>query len=88
MSTPLKYEGLFDIGQRIRAYEFNPSDVEGIEAYLEGEIKELVDHPFKAYKILCDTSTGVKRLVGKLINIPMERETAEFDGRIVLSARN
>ncbi len=54
----------------------------------QGSIQALVSHPFKAYQILCDTSTSAERLVGKLVNIPMERETAEFDGRIVLSARN
>ena len=88
MSTQLKFEGLFGVGQRIRANDYNPSEVDGIEVYLEGSIQALVSHPFKAYQILCDTSTSAERLVGKLVNIPMERETAEFDGRIVLSARN
>lgn len=77
-----KFEGCFSVGERIRAYDYNPSLMEGKEVFLEGEIIDVVDHPIKAYKVLCDKCTFLNR-EGKEIIVPMEIASFEFDGRIV-----
>lgn len=84
MKKKLKFEGKFSVGQKIRAYDYNPEEIDGNEVFAEGEILSIVTEPFFAYKIRCTLCTGYGR-EGKEIHIPMERATAEFDGRIILS---
>ena len=81
--TKLKFEGLFPIGSTIRNYDYDPNLVEGRKVFAEGEITDIVEFPFKAYKILCEVCTGYGR-VGKTILVPMEISSHEFDGRIEL----
>jgi len=81
-TTLLKFEGLFDVGQKIRAYDYNPDDVSGREIYAEGEIVSIEEFPIKSYRILCEVCTGPNR-ESKYIYIPMEISSSEFDSRIV-----
>jgi hypothetical protein len=78
----VKFEGLFEVGQRIRAYDYNPALVEGRQVFLEGCVVGIVNAPFRAYVVECDICTGYGR-VGKQINVPMEVAANEFDGRII-----
>jgi hypothetical protein len=84
MTRKLKFEGVFSVGQRIRGYDYDPKEIEGNEVFAEGLIIAIENMPFRAYRILCTLCTGYGR-EGKEICIPMERATAEFDGRIVLA---
>jgi hypothetical protein len=73
---------LFEVGQRIRAYDYNPLLVEGREVFLEGSVVGFVNAPFRAYVVECDICTGYGR-VGKQINVPVAVAANEFDGRII-----
>jgi hypothetical protein len=81
----LKYEGMFQVGQRIRAYDYDPSEMpEGTEVYVEGVVDKIVTRPWKGYQVTCDLCTHMGR-EGLVIIVPMERNSNEFEQRIVLA---
>lgn len=80
----LKYEGKFEIGQRIRAYDYNPDDMdEGTHVYVEGVIEKILDEPWRGYLITVDVCTHMGR-TGQPVLVPMERDRHEFDNRVML----
>lgn len=83
----LKYQGLFEVGQRIRAYDYSPDEVGGRHVFSQGVITEIVEFPYLAYRIKCEQCTYSGR-TGKTLEIPMEKSSHEFDNRIILVIEN
>lgn len=69
-------------GQRLRAYDYNPENMDGVEVYCEGVILERIEAPFLGWLITCDNCTGNYR-VGKTLTIPQHIASHEFDGRVI-----
>lgn len=81
----LKFEGKFEKGQRIRAYDYDPKKMPGgTHVYVEGVIEKVIGPPFNAYQITCDVCTHMDR-VGEVCLIPLEIDSHEFDQRIILA---
>jgi hypothetical protein len=78
----LKFEGLFEVGQKIRAYDYDPVYTGDDPMYLEGEVLGIDKVPYLSYRVKVDTCTGYGRQ-GKEIFVPMEISSHEFDGRII-----
>ena len=78
----LKFEGCFEVSQRVRVYDYDPKFVDGEEVYFEGVVDSIVLAPVKAYMVDCDKCTGSFR-EGVCIFVPMELTSNEFDSRII-----
>ena len=90
----LKFEG-FEIGQRIRAHDFQPrEETVGSVMFVEGEIQRIVpaeELGFKAYEIIVDKDfyhqdgflTGENSRIGNAIFVPMET-SLDFENRVEL----
>lgn len=81
----LKYENSFEIGDRIRAYDFQPMEGRN-ECYLEGVIVDTTTEPgYRAFVVECDTDVfdGLMHdtRIGHKIFVPMETSN-DYDGRI------
>lgn len=83
----LKYEGLFEVGQTIRVYDYNPDAIGGRQVFSQGVITDIIKFPFMAYRIKCERCTYSGR-IGKVLDIPMEKASHEFDNRILLVAEH
>ena len=79
----LKFEG-FEVGQRIKAYDFKP--FEGREEnYVLGKIIEIVTHyGAKCYLIAVEEDTMRKAGARTEVFVPMEVAFMEYDERISL----
>tara|TARA_Y100000310_G_scaffold213638_2_gene214586 strand:- start:2131 stop:2385 length:255 start_codon:yes stop_codon:yes gene_type:complete len=77
-----KFEGLVEVGERIRAYDYNPLLMGGKKVYLEGKVISIVEKPYKAYRVMCDKCNFFGR-EGQKVLVPMEIAVAEFDDRVV-----
>lgn len=87
----LKFEG-FTVGQRIRAYDFEPRDG-ATDRYVIGVILAVmtpdqvaaagVDGAFAAYKIKVDTDTVFDQ-PREVLYVPLEVSIFEWDGRVTL----
>ena len=80
-----KFEGIFQIGDKIRAYDFKPC-VGRPESFVEGTIINIQsDRGRLEYIIDCavdSTSEGKWSRVGYRVYIPMEISFSEWDNRI------
>jgi hypothetical protein len=88
----LKFAGVADIGDIIRAYDFKPCAGRG-DAYVEGEVEAITNEcGFKAYKIKVsadkfigdvETIKTENNRIGQYIFAPFETSFMDFDFRIV-----
>jgi len=83
----LKFEGKFELGQRIKAFHFMPmSDRD--DQYVIGTIFDddaISDEGARGYRIDVEVDTLSSRLVGTPVFIPFQISTLEFDERITLA---
>jgi hypothetical protein len=77
----LMYEGLFNTGDLIRAYDYDPSIEGSFASHLDGVVTGEVDTPFQAYVVQC-TDCALGRRKGNQVLVPMELNTCEFENRI------
>ena len=79
----LKYQEIAEVGQRVRAYDYDPVVQNDPKMYVEGKVVRILKTPYLAYEIECDTCSISKR-VGENVIIPMELASFEFEGRVTL----
>lgn len=80
----LKFEG-FEIGDRIRAHDFNPAWAPGQALYVEGRVVGIVDTPFKAYIVMVDhdSAAALFSLPARItVLVPMELGLLDYDHRV------
>lgn len=82
MRTKDVFNGDIPVGARLRAYDYNPSLMEGIEVFVEGVVLAHVHTPFLAYHIQCDVCTSGWR-AGQSLWVPLHLASHEFEGRII-----
>lgn len=76
------FDGEIPVGARLRAYDYNPDLLDGMEVFVEGTVLNHVRAPFFAYHIQCDVCTSGWR-TGQSLWIPLHLTSNEFEGRIV-----
>lgn len=84
----LKFEGIATIGDRLRAYDFEPRTDRKIHYYAEGYVVGIYDavgpEKYKAYEILCDNDTLFNgKRIGERIFVPMET-IFDYDERVTV----
>lgn len=79
----LKYQNIAVVGQKIRAYDYDPAVQNDPKMYVEGEVLRILKTPYSAYEIMCETCSISKR-VGEKVTVPMEVSSFEFEGRVSL----
>lgn len=84
----LKFEDKFTVGEKIRAYDYNPKRMpEGTHVYFDGVITGFMDFnggwsgSVPAYKTNCYHCTHMKR-AGEVAPAPLEIYSNEFDDRV------
>jgi len=93
MAETLRYEGLFEVGDHIRAYDFEPR-AGTLDRYLEGRVTGVKTEPrmggAKVYVVDVDRDSDAgprMSRVGDEGYVPMGLAWFDFDGRVVLSER-
>lgn len=93
MAETLRYEGLFEVGDHIRAYDFEPR-TGTLDRYLEGRVTGVKTEPrmggAKVYVVDVDRDSDAgprMSRVGDEGYVPMGLAWFDFDGRVVLSER-
>jgi len=93
MAETLRYEGLFEVGDHIRAYDFEPR-TGTLDHYLEGRVTGVKTEPrmggAKVYVVDVDRDSDAgprMSRVGDEGYVPMGLAWFDFDGRVVLSER-
>lgn len=81
---PLKFEGVAEVGDKIRAYDFEPMEGRP-DRYIEGVVREVVQWVraggYKAYDIVLTYDSMGGRPIGTAIYVPMEIGM-DFDIRV------
>lgn len=82
----LKFEGIAKIGDRLRAYDFEPTEGRNVHYFAEGSVVGIHDavgeERYKAYEIICENDTlfdGARN--GERVFVPMET-LFDFDTRV------
>lgn len=88
----LKFEGIANVGDTIRGYDFKPM-VGRNDCYVEGTVEGMTTETgYKAFKVTCtkDVFDGIENKrgekgsrVGKVVFVPMEVSFMEYDARII-----
>ena len=80
----LKFEDAVMIGDKIRAYDFEPLPGR-IDCFVEGVVQRTSsEYGYKSFVIICEVdSVGLSR-IGKEVFVPMEVSMFEYDSRITV----
>ena len=86
---PLKFEKIARIGEKIRAYDFEPMSHRP-DSYIEGVVESsgIVGGGYKAFTVQCtfdSTADPTEKYtrIGRRVFVPMEVFMMEWDGRVV-----